>query len=187
VGTTAFSRLEIPPLSQIVIARARGSVSALADELLALRERQARFRHYLSDYQRQWNGASTRRDRHRLKIEFDGAWQTLITAEDRPRPGKFFRILGFVWDLGKALSPRGAINTVGDKVVVLGRDRSIIRRARGLHDFYSELASAPIVDSNRRLIADLFPSVADDAAWRSAAKLARAMNQSMLKRDPSIL
>jgi len=119
VGASAFSRVPCPPLAQIAMARCKGDSAALAHELLVLRERHRKFRGYLTDFDRAWNEAQTREDRRRLRRDFEGAWQALLTKENQLQPGKASRIIGFLWDLVKGLTPTGAVKAGGDKVMTI--------------------------------------------------------------------
>lgn len=187
VGHADFVRVPIPPLCQIALARCKGSDRALAHEILALRERHQKFRGYLTEFERAWNAAATRAERRKLQLEWEGAWSTLVAREDRPKGGKVSRILGFLWDVSKSVTPKGALSAGGDKVVASGRERSIVRRVKGLHDFYRELSASPTSDRNRELVANTFHNRADDDVWSLAADVAVATNAALLRSDPSNL
>jgi hypothetical protein len=73
-----FSRVPIPPLAQIALVRCKGSVVALADEIIELRYRHRKFRQYLTDYEREWETAKTRKERRKLKNDFTNAWNGSI-------------------------------------------------------------------------------------------------------------
>lgn len=184
VGESEFSRVAIPPIAQIAMARCNGDPAALGQELLALRERHHKFRRYLTDFDRQWNDAETRADRSRLIREFAGSWNTLLAKENRPQASKASRIIGFMWDIVKRATPVGAAAAGGDKVMTTWQEQSIIRRVSGLHDFYQELARSPLPEHNRQLIARLFPRIVDDPVWDAAAKLAEATEAAFIVQDP---
>jgi hypothetical protein len=184
VGESGFSRVPIPPIAQIAMARCKGDPAALGQELLALRERHQKFRRYLTEFDRQWNEAETRRDRSRLARDFTGSWDTLLAKENRPHASRARRIIGFIWDIVKSATLVGAMAAGGDKVMTTWQEQSIIRRVSGLHDFYQELARSPLPEHNRQLVASLFPRIVEDPVWDAAAKLAEATEAAFIAQDP---
>lgn len=184
VAESTFSRIPIPPFARIAMARCKGDPAALGHELLTLRERHRKFRGYLTDLDRRWNEAKTYDDISKLRREVKGAWETLLDKEDQPQASKANRILGFVWDMVKNLTPSGAMMAGGDKVMATWHDRSIIRRVSGLHDFYQELKNSPLPKYDREIIASLFPVIAEDPLWDAATGLAKATDAGFIQRDP---
>ena len=164
-----FSRVPIPPLAQIVIANAKDSISALVTELLALRERHRSFRDYLTAYERNWDSAVTRADRIKLRRDFDNAWSAFVAKLERPST----RIIYTVWDIFK--NPANILSAFGDKLRTRGHELSVIGKVRGLHDFWKELVSSPIIERNAQLL-KLFPRLAAEQDWRKSARLANQIN-----------
>jgi hypothetical protein len=174
-GQDEFSRVAIPPLSQIVLARAKDSITGLKEEILELRHRTKSFRQFLTDYERQWNSAVTRADRSKLSNEFDNAWKTFVVSQERPTT----RIIYIMWDILK--KPWEFLQAAGDKLRERGHELSIIGKVRGLHDFWSELANSPVPERNFELLSNLFPAMAPEREWELSRDLANSVNALMKK------
>jgi hypothetical protein len=185
IGSSSYERIPIAPIAQIAMARCKGSPRALVHELLALRQRHAKFRAYLTHFENQWNQAETREDRRRLHLEFRGSWEGLLAKEDRPLAGIMSRIIGFTWQLAKSLTPLGAATAVGDKVIASWQDHSVVRKVSGLHDFYSELARSPIPERNRQLVDNLSLRIAEQPVWEAAKAFAHDVNTAFIIGDDS--
>ena len=164
VGQTDFQNIQIPPFCQIVLANCKDSSRAIAEEILGIRQRLRKFRQYLTNYDKAWYTAITREDRLRLKNEFNNAWKTLITAKERPS----IRLIYQLWDIVK--NPSGIIEKIGDKLADKGKEVSVIERVAGIHAFWNELLQAPVSDKNEKLIRKVFPNRADKPIWDAAHK-----------------
>jgi hypothetical protein len=169
-----FSRVPIPPLTQIVMSKSKDSVDGFIAEIIELRHRHRNFRRYLTDYERQWSTATTRAERIKLRNEFDNAWKALITSQERPST----RIIYTLWDILKSLT---ILPAIGDKLRDKGHELSIIGRAKGLHDFWAELLNSPVPQKNLEMMSNLFPRLADDKEWQLSRDLADSVNALLTK------
>jgi hypothetical protein len=174
-GNDEFSRVPVPPLTQIAMAKSKGSVDGLVLEIIELRYRHNKFRQYLTDYERQWNYASTRSETIKLRNEFDNAWKALVANQERPST----RIIYTLWDVLK--NPLNMLPTIGDKLRTKGHELSIIGRVKGLHDFWKELANSPVPKKNLELLSTLFPRLASDEEWQLSRDLANSVNTFLAK------
>lgn len=175
VGTTGFSRVYIPPLSQIVLERAKDSKGAIVEELFELRDRHRDFRHYMTDYERAWVNAKTRKDRFRLRNEFNNAWKQLIKKQEKPST----RIIYTLWDILK--DPTKILERIGDKLADMGKEMYAIGQVRGMHDFWNELLRSPTSDRNQEILSKLFSEQVDDGVWLSAGKFENSLNEYITK------
>ena len=174
-----FSRIEIPPLTQIVLANCKDTPKALANEIVELRYRHRKFRDYLTNYERVWKSANTRGERNKLRQEFDNAWKAFVAKQEKPST----RIIYTLWDIFR--NPVNIVKEVGDKLRSYGHELSIIGKVNGLHDFWVELAiNSPVPDRNQQLISKLFPRLADDAEWELSNELAQSVNSFLLSKEP---
>jgi len=173
-GENEFSRVPVPPLSQIVMAKSKGSIKALAGEIIELRYRQRDFRRYLTDYERQWDTATTRAERFKLRNEFDNAWKTFVVDLERPST----RIIYTLWDIFK--NPLNILPAIGDKLRAKGHELSVIGKVRGLHDFWEELVNAQVPNRNIEL-SKMFPRLADEREWQLSRNLANSINSFLNK------
>jgi hypothetical protein len=168
IGTSDFQSLQIPPLFQIVLANCKDSRNALAEEVFNLRYRHRKFRHYLTNYEAEWDTAKTRNDRFRLKREFENAWKTLAVKEDRAST----RLIYTLWDIFK--SPTKIFEKIGDKLADKGKEISVIEQARGLHDFWNELQRSPVSNQNQELLRNLFPKQVEEKVWIAAKEFSNS-------------
>ena len=168
-----FYRVPIPPLAQIAMKKSQDSIVGFMEEIVELRNRHRTFRSYLTDYERTWNTASTRRERIKLNHEFNNAWKALVTNEERPST----RIIYTLWDILK--NPLNILSAIGDKLRKKGHELSVIGRARGLHDFWKELVDSPIPQKNLELLSNLIPKIASDKEWQLSRDLANSVNTLM--------
>lgn len=137
VGSTSFERVPIPPLAQIVIDKCADSSAALPEQISDLRHRHRTFREYLTEYERTWLNAKTRKDRLELEKEFRNPWNTLTMSFEMPSS----RFIYILWDILK--EPHKILKTLGDKLAKKGHEIFVVSRVRGLHDFWKDLTSSP--------------------------------------------
>ena len=159
----------------MALANCKGSRNVLAEEIFNLRHRHRDFRQYLTDYDKAWDTAQTRKERMDIKNEFENAWQTLTTAENRPST----RFVYVLWDVFK--NPTRILQSIGDKAADRGRELSVIGRARGLHDFWNDLIRSPLADRNRELMTELFPDQVEQEAWEAANRFGQSANGFLMK------
>jgi len=178
VGRTAFARVPIPALSELVLARCKDSAAAIGLEILNLRQEQKEFRSYLTNFGQALTWAKSKRERWQLQNQFDAALKTLLEREDKQSTRFIYRI----WDVIK--EPTKMLAAFGDKVAVAGREKYIVGRARGLHDFWDGLAQGPPHGIAREQFHRLFHKRAEDGTWQLAEKLARALENTMMQDEP---
>ncbi len=87
------------------------------------------------------------------------------------------RIIYTLWDLVK--KPTEFLASFGDKLAETGRQRYVVDRVAGLHDFWRELARSPVQEESQSLLKRLFPDVAEPAVWNMASHAAEAFNMLM--------
>jgi len=170
IGQSAFMRVPIPALTEVVLGRCKDSSRAIAPELLAMRNTHRSFRHYLTTYEQKWNQAQTKKERWDLKREFDDALKLVLEREARPSS----RLVYTLWDIVK--EPTKLLTALGDKLVKRGKEEQIIGRVKGLHDFWRDLAEAPPSDLMRTHFNRLFSKRSDDRTWILGQQLAEAVN-----------
>ena len=178
-GADEFRRVPIPPLTQIVLEGCGGSKNAVADEVLALRERQTSFRQSLTWFQRSWNDAETREERIRLQKEFDDAFRTFTERISRPSLPRFTRILHTAWRYVR--DPKKLLVTSGDDLMKKYLEELLIHKFRGLHDFWDELAASPVPEHNGELVRSMFPEQLEDDVWEYAARTSSKFNSYLFK------
>lgn len=173
VGEGAYARVLIPPLSQIVLSKAKDSAKALAAEICELRHSNRNFRQYLTNFEDLWKNAETKQERLKMLLDYENAWKALVERIDKPST----RIIYQLWDFLK--KPTDILATLGDKLTDAGRKRYVMDRVNGLYDFWRELANAPVANRNQELIAKLFPKIAESDVWDLAARLAENVHTSI--------
>jgi|GEM_PF-5338123 len=166
-----FARVSIPPLAQIVLERSEGSVNSLIYEICSLRHRHEKFRHYLSDFEKNWATAKYRSERIELRNNFDNAWNMLLSKNREPST----RIIYTLWDILK--SPTDALIALGDSLKKYGHEESILGKVRGLHDFWQELVKSPLPERNLDLIHKISSRLVGQDTWRASKKLAHGINE----------
>jgi hypothetical protein len=112
----AFSAIEMPELSRLVLRNCKGDISALSGEILAIREKHRNLRSYFTSYEEAWRTASTKRERSKLQNDFNNAWEALVKQHHQPRD----RIIYKLWGILK--NPTQILGAVGDELV---RARSV--------------------------------------------------------------
>lgn len=165
--TLGFSRIDIPPLCQVLLQSCRDSKKAVKEELLNLREKYKSFRRTSTDYEKAWENASTRRERLKLQKEYNAAWQELIKKEKEP--GK--RITHTIWDSVK--SPTAPVDMLAQK----DKRDQIINKVKGLHDFWKDMVNTPIPERNIDLLKSVFGSQVDLGHWNEAESLAESIEK----------
>jgi len=174
VGESAFGRRSIPALAQIVLSRCKDSPNAIVHELLALRNEHRKFREYLTNYERKWNLADSKREQWKLEKEFASALKSLLEKETPSST----RLIYTLWDVLK--EPTKILQSIGDKLSKRGREEYIIGRVKGLHDFWDDLANSPPSNMMRTHFNRLFPKSSDDKTWELGQKLAETVNASLM-------
>jgi hypothetical protein len=175
VGESQFERSRIPALTEVVLGRCKDSPSAIVIELLELRRIHRGFREYLTACERKWNSAITKREQWKLQSEFDSALKLLMEKEKRQSTRLIYRL----WEYIKA--PTKIVTTIGDRAAKKGQDKYLVGRAKGLHDFWNDLANSPPSDVARVQFDRLFRSHSDDKTWESGKKLAEAVNAGLAR------
>jgi len=173
VGESGFGRVPIPPLAEVVLGRCKDSKDAIPLELLDLRNVHRGLREYLTDYEQRWNSAPTKREQWKLRVEFDSALKQLLEKETRQST----RVIYMLWDILK--EPTKILQALGDKVTKRGRERYIVGRVKGLHDFWDDLSNSPPSNIMRTQFNRLFPKRSEDKTWESGRKLAEAVNAGL--------
>lgn len=173
VGSDGFAAIEIPELVRIVLRNARGDASAIAPEILALRYRHEALRGYLTAYDREWLNASSKRQRERLQIDFNNAWETFLKHERRPRD----RLIYKLWGILK--NPSNILGAVGDKLVESGRRLAITGQVRGLPAFWKDLLDAPVAQENFQLLSSFHLGVASEDVWEAYRELGSAIKTDL--------
>jgi hypothetical protein len=173
VGGDSYSRVPVAPLTQIVLASAKDSPRAFAEEICELRQKHREFRGYLTDFERAWTSAVTKQERIRLTNEMENAWKSLVERIERPST----RIVYQLWDILK--KPTEILAAFGDKLTESGRKRYVMDRVAGLYDFWRELANGPVTQQNQLLLGRLFKCVADAPTWAFASQVAEKFNVTM--------
>lgn len=148
----SFTRHPIPLLSEVLLARCKDSMDAIGLELLNLRQDHSAFRSYLTEFDQRWNTSTSKRQRSRMRAEFDAAIEKLLKHETRSST----RVIYTLWDLIK--EPTKILKAGGDKLAERGREEYIINRVRGLHDFWADLANSPPASVTQGYLRRLFPN-----------------------------
>jgi len=174
IGDDEFSRMPIPPLLQVLLGRCKDSPKGFVTELLGLREDWRKFREYLTEYEKQWSSAGSKRERWKIKTEFEKALDLVHEREKRSST----RIIYTLWDFFK--EPTKVLKTFGDKLSKRGREEYIIGRVKGLHDFWEDLAESPTSDNVRRQFNKIFPKQADESTWTLGKRLAETVNAGLI-------
>jgi len=106
-------------------------------------------------------------------VEFDSALKQLLEKETRQST----RVIYMLWDILK--EPTKILQALGDKVTKRGRERYIVGRVKGLHDFWDDLSNSPPSNIMRTQFNRLFPKRSEDKTWESGRKLAEAVNAGL--------
>ncbi|MFL6352363.1 MAG: hypothetical protein ACJ74Z_11015 [Bryobacteraceae bacterium] len=171
---TNFRRQPIPLLSEVLLGRCKDSQHAIGLELLNLRHDHTTFRNYLTEYELRWNAATSKRERTRMRNDFDQALEKLLEREKHAST----RVIYTLWDLIK--EPTKMLKTLGDKLADKGRSEYIIQRVRGLHDFWADLANSPPAGLAQEQFRRLFPNRVDESTWELGEKFAETVNSKMV-------
>lgn len=174
VGDETYTRVSIPPLLQIVLAKCLGSQSSFASELLELRHRHRQLRSYLSSYEEAWQAASTREEARKLNAELATAFESLGKLETAATTRLLYRI----WDVVK--DPTKILEKVGDALVHRGKEYYAIDRVWGLHDFYHDVRNAPLPRRNYDLLASMFDKMATENTWATAEEFAKLVDRNIV-------
>ncbi len=166
-----LSAIEMPELSRLVLRNCKGDLSALSNEILAVRDKHRKLRDYLTAYEEAWRTASTKGERSKLQNEFNNAWEALVRQHRQPRD----RIVYRLWGVLK--NPTQILAALGDELVKLGRTWAVSGQVRGLHTLWADLLDAPTARENFSLLASFGMGVADDDLWKAHLDLADTVHQ----------
>ena len=128
---TEFSRISVPPLCRLVLKNCKNSGKSIAVEILNLRYATREFRRYMTEFERKMERAESLKERKELKNEMENGWSALVKKDEQPATRLIYRLWELVKDPTKI--------KLGDLLTQEGRQRFVINRVGGLHDFWDEL------------------------------------------------
>jgi len=178
VGDAIYTKMLSPPLCRLVLGRCLGDKKRLGDELARLRNEHATFRKYLGSVEETWQAARSIQSRKKAMNEFDNAWKALLEKQTRPTT----RWIYTLWDILK--DPTKMLVAIGDKLVVVGKEQSVIGRARGMSDFQAALLSGPVAEVAEDQFVRTFPRLMDDDVWDAGRAVAKELELSLMTKGP---
>jgi hypothetical protein len=176
VGHAAFQCRPSPPLTAIAVTRCKGDLRVLPEVVMGMRHEYRGFRRYLTDYESAWNSARNRIERIQLKTDFDAALAKLIERGTRPHDRLFYKL----WDVVK--SPTRILQSLGDRLVAVGREEAIVGQVAGLSALWRSAIEAPL-RAQAELCSSLSSAVAQDAVWHAYERFAKSTDHSLLAGD----
>lgn len=176
----SWRRIEIPPLTQILLRNCRDSPDALANELTQLRHRLRKFRKTLTEQVEALKSAKSRGEKRKVRRETEKAWAALLEKQDRST-----RLSHQLWELFRIpiMAPIVAI----DKAV--GRDKlnQAILKRQGLTDLWRVLYDAPTIEENVTLVKKVFRIDVEPSDWSQVARVVAELESVMTRNDePSL-
>ena len=176
-----WSRIEIPILTQIVLRNCQGDPKALGPEILALRERQGRYRVSMSEYRVAANTAKTRGEKRKIRMEHAHDWNSLI-SKDRKATGTVTRLIHRVLRIAGNPTPLSVGGELTDELVHQVDLARAAPKIDGLTDLWAELSDAPTIEQNIRLIADTLGYEPDYESWQAIHGLGEKL-EALMRRD----
>ena len=167
-----WRRIEIPALTQQVLAGCKGDAKAIANEIMRVRTRLEHFRATLTANSRAVRQAKTRAEKRQLRLESDAAWAAMLQKMD-----KTTRLAHTTWDIVK--NPFTAHTKIGDKLVEKDQRDQAIEKTFGLSDLWALIGTAPAMEGNARLLGDLFGTRHDLKKWHAAREAAKLLESVM--------
>lgn len=172
VGHAEFNSVAVPPLTSLAITQCNGDSAALPDVLVTMRYQYRGLRQYLTDFEQSWALAASRRERLKIQNAFEAAIKKLIERDTKPSD----RLIYKIWDVVK--SPTKILQTVGDKLVVRGREEAIVGQVKGLRPFWRAILDAPL-QGQAELLSSLVPRIAEKQVWDASRRLAERVARSL--------
>lgn len=169
-----WRRIEIPILTQRLLARSKDTPNAVAQELLELRQQLRAFRETLTTHAAAEMVATTRIEKRKVRQELEKAWAALLEQENR----KSRRLLHQAWQLLK--KPLAILETIGDMLVDRNTLDQAVNRYSGLTDLWAELSDAPTVEQNVGLLNKVFRVQPDYEKWEEVRQLAAHLESVMV-------
>lgn len=174
VGRSSFLSVKVPPLAIRTVEECRKDPEALGDVIVTMRERHAKLRAGLSDFDAHWTSATSYSDRIRLESDFRHAMEELVKRTTAPKDRWIYK----TWSVVSSLDPTKILQRLGDRLVVMGRREAVIGQVRGLDAFWRDMLAAPPA-STRAVIKNIVPRQADEPVWAAARGLASAVDKAL--------
>ncbi len=176
----SWRRIEIPPLTQILLRNCKDSPDALPGELLKLRHDLWKFRKALTEQAEALRTAKSRGEKRKVRRETEKAWDALLEKQDRST-----RITHQLWDITK--NPLKAPIVAIDKAVEKDKLDQAILKVQGLTDLWRTLYDAPTIEQNIELIKKVFAIDVQFNNWNQFAKIAGDLESLRTRNDePSL-
>jgi hypothetical protein len=172
VGHAEFNSIAVPPLTSLAITQCNGDSAALPDVLVTMRYQYRGLRQYLTDFEKSWALAASRKERLKIQNGFEAAIKKLIERDTKPSD----RLIYKIWDVVK--SPTEILQAVGDKLVVRGREEAIVGQVKGLRPFWRAILDAPL-QGQAELLSSLVPRIAEEQVWDASRRLADRVARSL--------
>jgi Mg2+ and Co2+ transporter CorA len=175
-----WRRIDIPAMTQQVIAGCKGDTSAIPNEIMRVRTRLADFRATLTSSARAIRQAKTRSEKRRLRKDAEASWEAILQKVD-----KTTRLSHTMWDVFK--NPLAAPAKAGDKLVEKDQLNQAIDKTFGLSDLWALISTAPAMEGNARLLQGLFGTRYDLKQWHAARSTSQLLEDVMRRRATPVL
>jgi hypothetical protein len=175
-----WRRIDIPAMTQQVIAGCKGDISAIANEIMRVRTGLTDFRVTLTSSAKAIRQAKTRNEKRQLRKDGEASWAAILQKME-----KTTRLTHTMWDIFK--NPLAAPAKAGDKLVEKDQLNQAIDKTLGLSDLWALISTAAAMEGNARLLQGLFGTRYDLRKWHAARTASELLEDVMRRRTTPVL